>query len=447
MVAKAPVAGLANAPGPTPAVHVKHVEFSNSHTIARDYGGTVYPPIWHDANDDGDADDWGAGDVRAPICYTAPQPLTVSAVVFRVDPAFSVDVSNATAIGAILGTVDVFSSTSLSYNGAGTELTATMTGTASTWTTIAYVADYEITWRIQNASGTYSAGTSSNPAYWVLAPPTGSFTFYYSLVHIACSMGHGLDGSSEVAVADAIFQEFSDQVVYRATDQLEGLPLMALTYYQNWVCGNLTVQSLLATRDGQCGAWAMFFIRCLHAAGVDPFNELVKVESIDSPNIFGAGAPFLVHSWGFGATSNSDPWTQNYPHLNIWDSPEIVANTYQWLFADVNDQIGVSGQGPTPDPASYFGVHFIVDVTGKYFDPSYGNSYGSFGGFESAAIAGYGLDFRTGNRAYNVDESDFGIDFNGNGTTTDSSVPVPGVVIRQNPAGNQLQQAAAEISR
>lgn len=403
-------------------VKLVRVQFANSHTVVRDTIPQVpYPPEWFDSNIDGDADDWSIGDIRAPICYSVPNPVQVSTVVLHVDPPNSIPTS-ATVYGRILGVVDSFTSTALSYNATGELLTATMTGSASFWTTIARVADYPIDWRVEYTTPagktTLQAGTSRNHIHWVLLAPTGSFPLYYSLIDIGCRTAHGLDGSNHRAVADAVFTEFADRVVVRASDVLEGVVgAAALTYYQNWTTGVTSVAALLAGGDGQCNAWAMFFIRCLHAVGIDPPDERLRVSYNQSPNPYGAGAVMLVKNWTFGGSNNRHGTSTVYPHMNIWNTPELglngVQHFYRWLFANVSDSGGVAGQGPTGDPASFFDIHFIVEVGGGYYDPSYGNTYLSFGAFETTAMEAYGLDFSTANNPFTVVESDVGVDLDG----------------------------------
>jgi hypothetical protein len=65
-----------------------------------------------------------------------------------------------------------------------------------------------------------------------------------------------------------------------------------------------------------------------------------------------------------------------------------------WPQPTCNDLLGIPGQD-NPNPASWFGCHFIVKINLKYYDPSYGA--GPFTGtqeeanqaWEQGAIAGY----------------------------------------------------------
>lgn len=39
--------------------------------------------------------------------------------------------------------------------------------------------------------------------------------------------------------------------------------------------------------------------------------------------------------------------------------------------------VGIEGQGISSNPASFFTQHFIVEIAGKKYDPSYGIEYSS----------------------------------------------------------------------
>jgi hypothetical protein len=441
-------------PGPV-TLRIKRVNFGNSNIITRDYdtghGGATYTPRWFDNNNDGDAADWSAGDERAPICYTVPNRVRVTSVVFNVDPPGAIDLANAQVIGSANGFDDFFSTGPLTYNAAETRISATIAAstTSTFWTTIAHVPDYPITWRIFDGTTNHPGGTSRNHMYWVLQPPGSGFTFYYSLVHIGCSEAHGFDGSSHVAIADAIFDAFDNRTVYRATDQLEEvLPLNALDYFGDWDSSALTFPELLTTGDAQCGAWSEFFTRCLHAVGIDPLHEVSQVNYDRIPNVWGAGAYMLAFDWNMpGAGGHVPPaWDAEYDYLNIWAAPPIVGNSYNWLFADVTDATGVPSQGPTPNPHSYFPVHLIVNVGTRYYDPSFGQVYNSFTEFENGAFEAFALDFYTGGLA--VNEWLVMLDLNGNGLTEDLEVLVPGVVIKPNdPNASDLRHIKWDLSR
>jgi hypothetical protein len=448
--------------GPTqPTVTLRRVVFSNSHQVIRDRAPQIaYPPEWLDANLDGDANDWVqsvttpfAGDIRAPLCYTINQPITVSSVEFHVSPAYGLgaNLNGKVAKGRLPGGYEAFSSTMLAYNGNGTIIAATnVTGAAGTMTTIARIADYSIDWRIDVTGSltSYPAGTSRNHVHWVLLPPTGSFTLFYALIDIGCRQAHGLDGSSHVAIADAVFGEFSpDRIVYRATDVLEGFPPIGLAYVTDWFTTGLTAGDLLLVGDAQCAAWTQFFEWCLFAVGIDPFNENIEVFSDQYQNILGASAELVVPLWAFNGQHTPPPF-QTYPHLNIWNFPRVIIygsrgeGSYQWRFADAIDQTGAPSQGITLNPRSLFITHYVTVVESRIYDSSFGNVYASFDAFESGAMQGYALDFTTNNlmNGFQVNEQAVGVDLNNDGEITDVWVIVPGLTFRTNPAGDNLER-------
>ena len=450
-------------PGGTPAfVKLKRVEYINTINITRDRAPqAIYPSIWFDSNDDGDADDWdlftwNAADIRAPICYKAGDPVKVAQARFTVTPPFAIPTNSTTVYGKVFGeTIDHFSSTTLSYNAGGTELTATVTGS---WPTVAgviqYIPSYVINWRLHVTTGgggttTYQTGQNSNPLYLVLEVPTGNFSLHYTMVHIGCEMADGLTGANHGAIADAIFTEFSDLQVFRATDLLEGHLAGPMTYYGNWGTGNLDAPSLLAAGDGQCGSWNWLFIRSLHTVGIDPHQEWVDLTSYQNPNLWGAAAWFLVDNWaGFsGSGSNPDPaWSAAYPFLNmpnVWPPPGTLFanNAYTWgAPPDITDQAGTQGQGPTPNPKSLFSVHHITKVDGVYYDASYGIRETSIDDYEQKNIAGYGLVFTTGAPKPSVAETDLNADFwDCNGIISPLKRSTGALIMHGNLAGNQLK--------
>ncbi len=447
-------------PNPT-SVKLKRVRFLGSYGVHTDrippgfLSPRLYNPYWLDSNLDGDANDWppSGTDERAPILYRAGDTIRVDEVVIAVSPPFSVTLANASVRGHTT-TLNTFVSAGLSYNGAGTEITATISGSVpSTASTIARLANWPVSWELQitHTSGTtiYPVGTSQNHVHFVLQAPTGGFTIQYSMLDIACRRAAGLTTSStHQQIADAIFQEF-DLTVVRAQDVLEGVSTPTLTYYADWTNLNDSVTALLATTDSQCAAWAQFFMRCLHTAGIDPPNEWVDIRYNTVP-IVPAEAVFLVNNWTPGAESNPTPLAADYPAIDIPDLPAFVTtSSYLWIFNDFTDATGVSGEGPVADPASIFSRHFMILVYGKYYDPSYSTTWGSLSAFDSGGIAGYGLLFWT-HAWVAIRETDLNVDLSWprDGIVSSSYVPTPALMIRENDSGvNELIEEISNKSR
>ena len=112
----------------------------------------------------------------------------------------------------------------------------------------------------------------------------------------------------------------------------------------------------------------------------------------------------------------------------------IVNDEYSFLFEEVSDSEGVSGQS-TINPLSNFGDHMLVELpNGKFYDPSYGDHNPYIDDPDTEGLYLYVLDASTNTnvpyQTRNIDgylrviimdivEADYGdngIDFNGNGT-------------------------------
>jgi hypothetical protein len=430
------------------SVQLRSVSFIGDATILRDqYPQTAYPSLWLDANGDSDANDWTDGDRRSPILYEAGDDVRVGYTSISISEAYAFNLSQCEVRGAV-GSSVVFTSTALAYDGTGTRISVTgiLTGSyPSTAGEIAYWPNWSITWSLRENAMTgpvsYPAGTSSNHLHFSLDIP-GGVSMYYSFIHYGCKLADGLDGSDQGAVADRVWAGFAEWSVVRAQDLLEGaLSPPTLKYYADWMTENVWAGDLLEEGDGQCNAWVHFFISCLHAVGVNPDDERVRlVNGQDNPHPThnDAKAVFLVKSWNPGSQTNPLGFLNlttegDYVYLNIWDNPELNNNQYQWLYADVTDSSGVSGQG-TSNPLSYFNQHFIVRVDGQFYDPSYGGSvHASIDAWEAASIWGLGLQL-----AIPIPESEIGTDLDGDGNLDDAP-DVPAVLIEANPTGTQIE--------
>lgn len=260
------------------------------------------------------------------------------------------------------------------------------------------------------------AGTSANQTYVTLGDPLT--TVYHTLAHLGCK---NADGENTTAnCTSKIWTEFTDRDVRR----VDGVQL---TYYASYTCGNVTTASLLANGDGQCGAWAQFFIDMRKVQGIDDTDEYVIFRPISPSGIPQDYVGFLVKNWTFTGAGSSGHAT--HPYLNLPDSPFIGATSYNWKFAEVNDAAGIPGQG-NANPASMFNNHQVV-ISGQYYDPSYGVQHASLEDIDDNAIDG----FYIGPVLYPVDEPVVNLDLNGDGDKTDMQVDTGVYLIRQNAAG------------
>ena len=196
-------------------------------------------------------------------------------------------------------------------------------------------------------------------------------------------------------------------------------------YYASYTCGNVTTASLLANEDGQCGAWAKFFIDMRKVQGIDDTDEYVIFEPISDDG-------FIVKNWTFTGTGSSGHPTHAY--LNLPDSPLIGAASYNWKFAEVTDAAGIPGQC-NANPASLFNNRQVV-ISGQYYDPSYGVQHASLQDIADTAIDG----FYIGPGTYPVDEPTVNLDLNGDGDKTDLGVNTTVILFRKNPAGLDIKE-------
>mgnify|MGYP000411580067 CR=1 FL=1 len=409
---------------------LKEVSYSGGtyRKLRRDTDSMAYSaPHWQDnsAPLDGDADD--ATDRRYPVAFIRNSTMS-AAVRVTIDPPVLL-ASSALVHGDGPGTIDFDGAATLDV----TELTTgNMTAGALFENAVDYFDPMVIDWTVSLDGGqTWCvAGTSDSPVYVILAEPTLLPTErWHTLFRNSCRDADG--ATTDTQVLAGVWSDFTDQVVMRADDPVQ------LTYYDAWVCGNINTQSLLATGDGQCGAWAKLLLDMLRAHGINYLNEYVFLYHVDpTSGNFG----FLVNDWTF-AQGNGQSGDPAFPYLNIppeFPNPLIVNNTYVWRFAEASDAPGVPGQG-TVDPASLFNNHQVVKIAGVYFDPSYGEVYGSLGAIDSGAVAAHYkvvVDLE-------VSESAIGVDLNADGDT-DDTVPVPAFLVDTNPLGNQLQESIGD---
>lgn len=345
-------------------------------------------------------------------------------------------------------------------------------------TSIAAKQNLWIDWRFENATmpTPIALGTSKNPAYWVLLAPTGNFPLCLSLIDIGCTRAHGMFGGGtpqHVAIANAIFGEFATLQVVRSSDILEGVTgPQALTYWDKWCnpvwatdpsfslfalsLGQYLIDpGLLNGGDGRCQSWADFFVRCMHAVGIDPADEKILIRLPPTPEY---AQVMLVKNWNPIQSRNvNGPFGNPFKHINI---PSMVhgycefivpgsPGSYVWVLQDVFDLNGVSGQGVTVNPQSIFSNHSLVRVGTNFYDPSYGAVYTDaqsvddiFWGF-GRAFGCLGAPTQLG-----VDEGHVNFDLDGDGFATPGNiVNTPAIITQGNPSGVQVEALQANSSR
>ncbi len=404
-------------------LNLKEVTFGGAkyHLVTKDDGSMNYTaPHWQDNSFplDGDASD--AGDRAYPVCFTRNSKMKVSAK-WIVEPSelpWAITVKGDGPNG-----LD-FPETAVMKN--GNQLTIVDLECDIPFANkVDFFDPMLIDWSISismNGLKTWlDGGTCSNQTYITLGDPLT--TVYHTLAHIGCRNAQG-EVSAQNCTAK-IWDEFTDRDVRR----VDGVQL---TYYASYNCANVDTATLLLHGDGQCGAWASLFIDLRKVQGIDDKNEYVVFYPIAPPGIPQNYVGFLVKNWTFSGVGLSG--YPQYPYLNILDSGFIGLTEYRWKYAEVNDAVGIPGQG-NHNPASLFNNHQVV-IEGKYYDPSYGVQYSSLEELEAQSIDG----FYIGPFQLPIDEPMVNCDLNDDGDKIDLKVIVNVLLIKSNQPGLEIRE-------
>ena len=183
-----------------------------------------------------------------------------------------------------------------------------------------------------------------------------------TLFNIGCRNADGMVNGSKTTV-DAIYSEYTDQSVSKVIPGTGLRESKVLAYWLNgeMSCTDTSALLSLPDRNGNCQAWSGFFRDVLRIQGIsanrlrvwrDPDTDVSNIESL--LGISGL-ARVAVKNWFFTGSGNSgDP---NYPYT---------------VDDDAVDLFGVPGQG-NPNPPRAFNGHWITEVSGTLYDPSYGS--------------------------------------------------------------------------
>ncbi len=361
--------------------------------VTKDADATDYPsPHWLDSDLDGDADD--PGDNKFPVSFRRNSTVGIGEVKFGVEPvglpACDVPVQGAGPDG------DDFQGTGQIIGGE-LSLSTSLVSDDPLPNAVTFYGPYRIVWTAKYADAQFSdSGTSDNTIYVTLEEPLGEARESYFDIGTKAAGGQ----SDVQSTFDAIWSDFADLSVVNVRGQRLG-------YYRGMTCGaELDVYdapALVNRTNGQCGAWADLLAQCARTQGIDgaefvtiqPYDPALPTDCAGQTN----ASSFLVrnHAFAPGAgTSGCD----DYPYR--FDDPCSIYPKWPAGTVEVTDAPGIPGQDE-PNPASWFGGHYIVKFNMKYYDPSYGA--GPFEGtkdeanltWEQGAVDGYcGYIFRTG---------------------------------------------------
>jgi hypothetical protein len=419
----------------------KKVEFSNS-TIpgwltSDDTVVTYDAPHWQDDNDDGDADD--PGERKYPIAYVQDTPPTIAGTI-KVKPSGLTAVSGFSAKIKVTGPGNIEIDATAAIIATDEIMLPATASSGNFAQEIDYLNPMPLSWKVEvNDKGHWcEAGETANRTYVTLGAPATTMR-QETLFDIGCRNADG--ETAPTATTAKIWTEFTDRIVQKV-NPATGMPTgTQMTYYANYnpldsngasVC---TAPQLLKANDGQCGSWADLFIRIRQVQGIDDPDEYVIIGSPISTE------GFAVKNWTFGQNKTSKNIL--YPYLNICPlgNGSILANFeavqgtnyYNWAnYIEVTDDvIEIKGQG-TSNPASLFGQHIVVEILGKYYDPSYGVLYPTFADIDSSVDGYYILNIEQ------LNEANYGLDLNQDRDKTDLAVPTACYLFRKKLHGNYL---------
>ncbi|MBK9462524.1 MAG: hypothetical protein IPN94_24655 [Sphingobacteriales bacterium] len=288
----------------------------------------------------------------------------------------------------------------------------------------------KIDWEIWDNTGVvWTNATANTPTQHQVYVTLGNSTMPFTEQHqfrttldISCRQAKGI--ADAALVPDAIYSAFATRNMHRYP---ETSPATTLKYWGDIDLTEenpYTVMSLLATRDGRCGAWSRFFADMLWVQGINTiehlsirrtpgsvlpsgtdalittavtnfnalpdapvanFNASVNIINIPADYVPQNVAQFMVKNWTVEA---------NKFYKLISENPE----NYQSLLSPTNNGIGVNGALPpglaaqgNNDPYSLFSDHALIRINNKIYDPSYGTGpFNTFADWEVASIQSFG---------------------------------------------------------
>jgi hypothetical protein len=347
------------------------------HAVSSDNGQDTYSlNQWLDINTDGAAS--GLNERSHPVCYTAGSTMEVNArfkmlrsAVYRAsrlpDPCLvRAAGTNGINVRAARATLTENGGSMTLEHGAASQPFANHVDAVDQfrldWS---YTYDRGKTW--------YKGGASYNPLYLTLNDPDPGVTLRHSLLGIGCEAAKGTPAGQDAQALQAIWNKFSSRNVSRVNSSTP------MTYYGDPNTKNLTTERLLTTGDGQCGAWANLFGATLRAQGIGG-AKVIEVTGWDAAR--GQAAGLLVNNWAFHGEGSLDAFGEYRYKIDLSARTDPSKS-------DAIPLPGLAGQGGT-NPPHDFVRHYLVEVGGRYYDPSYGGaSYASQPEWENAALAGF----------------------------------------------------------
>jgi len=377
---------------------IQEVSFQNANEILSDLGVPFEPPQYKDSNHDGVIS--GAGEKAVPVLYVRNTQPTIAAKIYHpsaqlTPPVYVRAESPAFRIPCTPASID--SDTVISI-------------ASATETTLADKIDFQdplpVRWFVStdNKSSWQSAGISTNRFYvtWAASQATKNLE---TLFYVGCKGGKGVSGVCGIdddSVVDAIWNsQFATLSVLKASNG------HILSYYgfedsnQNGIfdAGDVDHNSdatcpvgdsfhpfvpLIATEYGQCSAWAQLLFETWKAQGMACVNgSEAHPVFIEAASQTGYISLLGVKNWAWSTESipeedNPFDWSPVYKTTAaLVDRGLSISNTSDLPRMLCRDEIGIPGQGRSPNPPSNYPCHYWMTDGCSFFDPSYGFRAGS----------------------------------------------------------------------
>jgi hypothetical protein len=354
---------------------VKDIGFGNDHLINLDTYADVADPVWQSS-------ECGAAITEIkPVAYTSGTLVNISAVsigaklVPQIQKSVALDISAFGTVG-FSNVILPFKFARVSVPGAGgtvaigSATTSVPTEPARARATAFFTIDWKYVFITDDSSNLKPIQTTGHTAYFTYKDPLVTPLYLTVLDHTTQGASEGMNDSGVIA---GIWSEFTDRIVKKRTlNTGTGFVTVnpatpAFTYYATAGCNAQYVTDILASGDGQCGAWARYL---QYALGIHGINSSV-VEIL--PPVSASG--LLVKNW------------------NIIDGPGHCTAGYPYFEeADLTNLAGIPGQGIGTPARKRFSNHALVATNNQFYDPSYGTGPFSLDVWEEQSIEGFYRD-------------------------------------------------------
>jgi len=150
---------------------------------------------------------------------------------------------------------------------------------------------FQLDWEMSTNGGTnwLAVGSTRHTVYVTLKAPEGIW-WNETLFYIGCR--YATNETDEKEMIKKVWNHFKGLEVKR----MDG---MTLTYYKKWNNRVSDTVGLLEQGDGECGAWAKFFLDVLKVQGFRTLGNLLKFTPVNLDH------GFIVKNWKFHGSGKS----------------------------------------------------------------------------------------------------------------------------------------------